>query len=224
MKSIVFYLCLIPSLANAASVAGKGSASLIELYTSEGCSSCPPADRWLTGLKTRSGLWTEFVPLAFHVNYWDQLGWPDKFASPEYTQRQRAYSHRWGTSTIYTPGIVMQGKEAKISTSWRPTDATLEIQWANEKLVVNGNAGLSGNVHIAWLGGDEINPIKRGENAGKTLAHDFIVLKLQALGSYGPKKSFPLGLPAMSAAKIKALAVWVENDGVPVVATGGELR
>src|ERR1043166_1377606 len=64
---------------------------LIELYTSEGCSSCPPAEAWLSKLKTEAGLWKDFVPVAFHVDYWDHLGWRDRFASAVFTERQRAY-------------------------------------------------------------------------------------------------------------------------------------
>ena len=66
--------------------------SLIELYTSEGCSSCPPAERWLSKLADDESLWSHFVPLAFHVDYWDYIGWKDPYASKEYSQRQRRYA------------------------------------------------------------------------------------------------------------------------------------
>ena len=66
--------------------------ALLELYTSEGCSSCPPADRWLSKLKNEEGLWTRFIPVALHVDYWDYIGWKDRFASPEYSNRQRKYA------------------------------------------------------------------------------------------------------------------------------------
>lgn len=84
---------------------------LVELFTSEGCSSCPPADDWLRGLKTERGLWREFVPVAFHVDYWDNLGWPDRLASPRFTERQRAYAAAWRANTVYTPGFVLDGRE-----------------------------------------------------------------------------------------------------------------
>src|SRR6266704_4718971 len=73
---------------------GKQTA-LIELYTSEGCSSCPPAETWLSRLKESPGLWKDFVPLAFHVDYWDYLGWRAPWASKSFSDRQRAYTKQW---------------------------------------------------------------------------------------------------------------------------------
>ncbi|MBA3543366.1 MAG: DUF1223 domain-containing protein, partial [Chthoniobacterales bacterium] len=77
---------------------------LLELYTSEGCSSCPPAEAGLSKLKDNPRLWQDFVPIAFHVDYWDRLGWRDPFASKEWTARQYEYSARWRSSSVYTPG------------------------------------------------------------------------------------------------------------------------
>ncbi|MDQ3115241.1 MAG: DUF1223 domain-containing protein [Verrucomicrobiota bacterium] len=73
---------------------------LLELFTSEGCSSCPPAEAWLSKLKDDPGLWRDFVPLAFHVDYWDRLGWRDPFASKVWTSRQYEYSARWKSSNV----------------------------------------------------------------------------------------------------------------------------
>ena len=108
-------LCLLawPLLAPAAPAAGTCSAqaaaapTVVELYTSEGCSSCPPADRWLSTLKGRPDL----VALAFHVNYWDKLGWPDRFASAAYTERQRALMRPSGASYVYTPQVIVNGQD-----------------------------------------------------------------------------------------------------------------
>src|SRR6059036_4275966 len=80
--------------------------ALIELYTSEGCSSCPPAETWLSRLKESPGLWRDFVPMAFHVDYWDYLGWRDPWAAQEFSDRQRAYAQSWRSRRIYTPGFV----------------------------------------------------------------------------------------------------------------------
>ena len=90
---------------------GPAATALIELYTSEGCSSCPPAERWLSELKTDKALWTAFVPVAFHITYWDDLGWPDAYAKPAFTQRQRDYASAWNSPSIYTPEFVYQGRE-----------------------------------------------------------------------------------------------------------------
>jgi len=85
--------------------------ALLELYTSEGCSSCPPAETWLSGLKESSRLWKDFVPVAFHVDYWDYLGWRDPWAQRGFSDRQRAYAASWHSENIYTPGFVLNGKE-----------------------------------------------------------------------------------------------------------------
>ncbi len=85
--------------------------TILELYTSEGCSSCPPADKWLSQLKNEQGLWHDFIPMAFHVDYWDYIGWKDRFASPQYTNRQKQYSQQQSLKTIYTPGFIYNGKE-----------------------------------------------------------------------------------------------------------------
>src|SRR5215471_15461328 len=85
--------------------------SLIELFTSEGCSSCPPAEKWLSGLKSNQELWKKIVPVAFHVDYWDHLGWRDRFAKPQFTSRQQHYASTWGSDSVYTPAFVVNGKE-----------------------------------------------------------------------------------------------------------------
>src|SRR4051794_26867392 len=85
--------------------------SLIELFTSEGCSSCPPAEDWLGRLKQHPGLWQDFVPVSFHVDYWDGLGWPDRFARKEFTARQNTYARSWKAASVYTPGFVLDGRE-----------------------------------------------------------------------------------------------------------------
>ena len=86
---------------------GTRAPLVVELYTSEGCSSCPPADRWLSTLKGRP----DVLALAFHVNYWDHLGWPDRFASPEMTARQRDSARLAGIRSVSTPQVVVQGRD-----------------------------------------------------------------------------------------------------------------
>jgi hypothetical protein len=90
---------------------GENQAALVELYTSEGCSSCPPAEAWLSRLKDGPGLWKEFVPVAFHVDYWDYLGWRDKWSAEAFSARQRAYASAWHNDNIYTPGFILNGSE-----------------------------------------------------------------------------------------------------------------
>ena len=90
---------------------GEQQTRLVELYTSEGCSSCPPADRWLTRFKTRPDLWTVYVPVAFHVDYWNYLGWADRFSRKAHTRRQARYKRQGGVNSVYTPGFVINGYE-----------------------------------------------------------------------------------------------------------------
>ena len=90
---------------------GPQQTLMIELYTSEGCNSCPPAERFLNRFVDNKQLWQTYIPLAFHVDYWDYLGWHDKFATPANTQRQQRYGKVLQSPTIYTPEFFVNGKE-----------------------------------------------------------------------------------------------------------------
>ncbi len=86
-------------------------ARIIELFTSEGCSSCPPADAYLSQFSTSEDLWQGIIPLAYHVDYWDYIGWKDRFAHPSFSQKQRLYRSYGVVASVYTPGFVVDGKE-----------------------------------------------------------------------------------------------------------------
>src|SRR5262249_1231414 len=88
---------------------GPGTAALVELYTSEGCSSCPPADRWLSAYAAKPD--PRVVPIAFHVQYWDSLGWKDRFGDPRYTRRQEGEAKASGARFVYTPPVVLAGRD-----------------------------------------------------------------------------------------------------------------
>ncbi|MCW8988476.1 MAG: DUF1223 domain-containing protein, partial [Gammaproteobacteria bacterium] len=88
--------------------------TLIELYTSEGCSSCPPAEKYLNNFTKKKDLWKTWIPVAFHVDYWDYIGWKDRFAEKKFAQRQRQYAQLKRASTVYTPAFMVNGD------SWRP--------------------------------------------------------------------------------------------------------
>jgi hypothetical protein len=90
---------------------GPEQTALLELYTSEGCSSCPPAEAWLSGLQESPGLWKDFAPVGFHVDYWNHLGWKDVWSDPQFSERQRDYAQFWHSENIYTPEFVLNGKE-----------------------------------------------------------------------------------------------------------------
>jgi hypothetical protein len=219
---------------------GDTQSSLIELFTSEGCSSCPPAERWLSALKSSSDLWKKAVPVAFHVDYWDRLGWRDRFAKPEFTSRQQRYAAAWGGDSVYTPGFVVNGKE------WREWFGGNALPIASTKVgVLRVSAGGDGKVsatfvpeitqfrtltlNVALLGNDLESDVKRGENSGRKLRHDFVVLQL-AKSEMTNQGNLWTGSVLLSSNagtdKPTALAAWVQSGETapPIQATGGWLK
>jgi hypothetical protein len=91
------------------------SVRLIELFTSEGCNSCPPVDAWLSGLRTSDGLWSRYVPVAFHVTYWDSLGWSDRFGQQKFDALHESTAAH-AMAPVYTPGVFVSGREWR---AWR---------------------------------------------------------------------------------------------------------
>jgi len=222
-------------------VSGARQVGLLELYTSEGCSSCPPADRWLTALGSESGLWRDFVPVAFHVDYWDYLGWKDRFASPDYSARQGRYARHGGLATVYTPGVVYNGRELRdwqgVSGHSLPAGGRgglLRADVSGDRLLIQfrptGNSPDPLFVEVALLGGALTTAVGAGENRGRTLRHDFVVLamerqKLRA-GQTAYTGEVPLPVTGVRAPR-RALAVWIstgDGDLRPLQATGGWLE
>lgn len=214
---------------------GDKQVPLIELYTSEGCSSCPPADKWLSSLTSYDGLFIDFVPLALHVDYWDHIGWKDPFATPEYSQRQRQYAHEYKEPTVYTPGVRKGGKEWRTWRLWgEPTeDESLSVGSLTVEMTGNGQfkAEYFGHsqgdlqLNIAVLGMGLETKVKRGENQGKVLKHDFVVLSLSRFVSVNkPSWSGAIDQPKLEA-KQYALAAWLSNKGrvKPLQSIGGYL-
>ncbi len=219
---------------------GKQTA-LIELYTSEGCSSCPSAETWLSRLKESPGLWKDFVPLAFHVDYWDYLGWRDPWASKSFSDRQRAYAKQWRSDSIYTPGFVLNGKEwrdwsgrkdgpkpAGMKAGVLKVSASDTNRWQVSFAPPNTDA-TDYEVHAALLTGGLSSDVKAGENRGRLLRHDFVVLALvkAALVRSGvvAKGEFVLNKQRNAAESDLALAVWITPAGrfEPLQAAGGWL-
>lgn len=215
---------------------------LVELYTSEGCSSCPPADRWMSSMRQHESLWSSFVPIAFHVDYWDYIGWPDRFASPRYSRRQRDHAKRGGARTVYTPGFFLDGKEWRTSFRARALKAASSEQVGVLSLHVAADSALQVRyqpaegmpapdqllLNLALLGFDLQSEVEAGENSGRTLKHDFTVLAwreevLRARdGEYALATSVP---ESPHVATRKALAAWLSRLGElrPIQAAGGFL-
>jgi hypothetical protein len=199
--------------------------SLIELYTSEGCSSCPPADEWMSTLTEKTHLWKDFVPVAFHVDYWDYLGWIDRFADPKNTKRQRQYAYESRERTIYTPGFRAEGKDWR---SWHNSDLEKSSEIDREKvgvlslnitadgsfdsdfIAVDGNNDPAKKLTVVLLGLGLETSVKRGENWGKKLKHDFVVLQSQTFKRQ--KNGWKGKLPVSSHIAPKyAIAAWVDD-------------
>ncbi len=215
--------------------------ALLELYTSEGCNSCPPAETWLSHLKESPGLWKDFVPLAFHVDYWDYLGWRDPWAVPGFSGRQRAYAESWHNESIYTPGFVLNGKEwrdwyerndglkpSKMEVGVLTVSSTDTNRWQVTFSPMN-MSGTNYEVHAALLAGSLSSNVKTGENRGRRLKHDFVVSTLVEVAlthdTDVKRGEFALSAPPATQGGSFALAVWITQVGhmEPLQATGGWL-
>ena len=241
LRHLVLILSLAIPLAGAARSADirgpVARVTLVELFTSEGCSSCPPAEQWLNRAEARSDLWSRVVPVAFHVDYWDYIGWPDRFASPEYSERQKTYRAVGRTRGVYTPGFVVGGRE------WRGwfRDPTLklpaDVDVGSISVDVRGGrfdarfepvveVPESIELHVARLGFDFVTEVGAGENHGRTLEHKFVVLgwtrHLMSGGDGGAYEASGDLPPASNPSPREALAVWVSvpGDPLPIQAAG----
>ena len=207
----------------------ESQVSLVELFTSEGCSSCPPAEKWLSGLKAAPGLWKQFVPVAFHVDYWDYLGWRDPWASKAFSDRQRAYAQRWRRDSVYTPGFVLNGQEWSTWSHQKDGPPALGtkagilsvssadlVHWQVSFSPIGYGAG-GYELHAAVLANELISDVTAGENRGRRLSHDFVVIAIttRSLTRQGEKLAgeFEFKTAKNDEAKRLALAVWVTPLG-----------
>jgi len=169
---------------------GPTAPVVVELYTSEGCSSCPPADRWLSTLKGRD----DVLALAFHVDYWDRLGWADRFASAEATQRQSMLANTFGSDTVYTPQVVANGQDWR---AWRGAPrlpapehgAPVALALVRDGQRVTATVGAAGATrrlggYWAVLEDGHVSRVGAGENRGETLRHDHVVRLYRPLSEW----------------------------------------
>jgi hypothetical protein len=213
---------------------------VLELYTSHGCSSCPPADAWLRGFADNPGLWKDFIPLAFHVDYWDGLGWPDRFASGVYSERQRQYLRSDRLSGVYTPGFVLAGREWK---GWfrnqdPPFSPGADVGRLSVELAEGSRAVIRFmpttalpsdrlTAHLAIVGLGLTSHVGRGENRGRDLEEDFVVLGYRSSRQASAETEWDLAFPETVTARTtrRAIAAWVSvgADPTPLQAVGGWL-
>ncbi len=206
---------------------------VVELFTSQGCSSCPPADAFLHKLADRE----DVIALAMHVDYWDYIGWKDIFASPENTKRQRAYARAGGRKMIYTPQMIINGREHVVGN--RPRDVVdlinkhksgaggvdLSIARDGDTLRIDATAetGLKGELVvqlIRYTPKSTVN-IKRGENAGRKLSYANVVTEFSVLRKWDTRK------PLSMATKVEGdapVVILLQHKGVGPIAAVARVK
>jgi hypothetical protein len=202
---------------------GPNTAALVELYTSEGCSSCPPADRWLSGLSAQGYVPERVVPLALHVDYWDYIGWKDPYAKRVFSQRQRKFTQLQRLALVYTPQVMLQGQDfrgwatpafeqalAKINARPARAEIALELLPAGSStLTVRVSATLldaaqaeQAGLYLAAYESRLESRVGAGENRGRTLSHDHVVLEWQGpLAFSSPRLIQERALPLLPGAQ-----------------------
>lgn len=222
-------VALIATLLSAAasSAVAQSNPVVVELFTSQGCSSCPPADEFLGELAERE----DVIALSLHVDYWDYLGWSDPFASPEMTQRQRSYAVAHNARSVFTPQMMIQGEVSAVghrrddvvtaieAAAAAPAPATIELTEQSGRLlvvIIPRREGLTGIVHIVSYALPQELQIPRGENGGQTVTYTNVVTDWMRLGDWdGQRMELVAPAPAMG----KGVAVIVQQGAVgPVLA------
>lgn len=221
----------------AGGAATDGSVVLVELFTSEGCSSCPPADALLGRLAQEPLGGVRVVALSEHVDYWDDLGWRDRFSSPVFTRRQEAYARRLGLSGLYTPQLVVAGRtnvlgsdahgaRAAIAAASRAQPGRIDARVRTDaqggpflEVEAAWKPGVKRDVLVALVQDRAMSRVQRGENAGRTLDHFSVVRSLAVLGSGVGAWSGRAPLPRGEIHEAAHVVVFVQDrEGGPVEA------
>lgn len=210
-------------------VSPKTKVHLLELYTSEGCSSCPPAEKWINSLRNNKELSKSFFPISFHVDYWDYLGWRDPLASGENTKRQRDYAKKWNSRSVYTPGFVKNGDEWRglaVRSLPKKSEEVVGIlkgvPLGEDKFRLSFSGSFKGlRVNYARLGNGILNQVTSGENNGRSLKQYFAVLNLK---SKKFENNMIVQIPNSSIKRAETMvAIWLDDPKTmkPVQVVGG---
>jgi hypothetical protein len=205
MRAFLLFCALLSPIAQAATctvTSGPTRTSLLELYTSEGCSSCPPADKWLSQLPPDIGV----VPLAFHVDYWDRLGWRDPFGQAAFSQRQRARNS--GLGWVYTPQVMLDGADyrnwhhsrapqlirepANVELALTLTQRPERIDVQVKSRLIGPASGEHAQLYLALYENHLSSKVAAGENAHRTLHHEHVVRELVGPVDPNARHSFSL--------------------------------
>ena len=172
--------------------------ALVELYTSEGCDSCPPADRWLSSLGAKGYAPDRVVPVALHVDYWDYIGWKDPYARQAHSARQRKMARLARAAMVYTPQVLLQGQDFRQwgSAAFEQAVAKINAQPAKARIsllldarpreafevevraeLLDGAPQADAVLHVGAYENKLVSEVKAGENRGRTLPHDYVVLQ-----------------------------------------------
>ncbi|MEL7253339.1 MAG: DUF1223 domain-containing protein [Pseudomonadota bacterium] len=201
---------------------------LVELFTSQGCSSCPPADAFLHDLAERENV----IALAMHVDYWDYIGWKDSFAQPDFTARQRAYARLGNRKMVYTPQMVINGRDHVVGSNPKDTDRMIEAHLqlpvevdlqatrSGDTLTLTGEAmddfDDTASVYVVRYRPEATVDILRGENAGRTISYANVVTDMQVLAQWD--MSQPLEMTAELTGDLPAVVVVQGSRNGPVKA------
>jgi hypothetical protein len=233
---VALVFAMAPGIAEACSArSGPHTAALVELYTSEGCNSCPPADRWLQSLAAQGYAPDRVVPLSLHVNYWDYIGWKDPYAQQRFSDRQRRLAQVMRARIVYTPQVMLQGRDyrgwhsadfgrAVARINARPPQASIALRLEPESggaLVAGVEAALldpagqaDAGLYLASYENKLVSSVGAGENRGRTLEHDYVVFEWVgpipfAAGTIAERRTLPL-LPRAVRAN-SGVAAFVQN-------------
>jgi hypothetical protein len=203
--ALIFFMLAIPSLAAECNVrSGPNTAALVELYTSEGCDSCPPADRWLSTFAGAPRSSRLVVPIAFHVDYWNSLGWRDVYSDARYSERQRQLARAAGARMVYTPQVIVGGRDfaswrtggaakALDAVGMRPARAQIEIAASGTSAHVVASVATGTRTDdialiVALTQNGIVTEVRAGENRGETLRHDFVVRDIKTFRQWSSER------------------------------------
>ena len=189
---------------------------VVELFTSEGCSSCPPADALLVELANRP----DVLALSLHVDYWDRLGWKDPFSSPQATARQEQYARLLNIDTVYTPQIVVDGRREAVGSDRAAVEravddashqssavpVTLSVKNGQARITL-GRGGVTASASVVLIGFDRrrIDTVERGENSGRTLTHVDVVRGIEEVGRFTGQASQIVSTPPWQSDRLAAI-------------------
>jgi len=207
---------------------------VLELFTSQGCSSCPPADRLLSSLATAGVLGerkVKVVPMSFHVDYWNDLGWSDPFSNAAWSQRQREYASALGDDGVYTPQLVIGGRAHVVGSDRREVERAvaaaqparplqIAATWTARSVTVQAPAEATGELWLALWQDNLLTEVARGENRGERLRNQHVVRRLVKLLRGTATVAID---PSWKAGRALGGLVFEQREGDRAIVAAGEL-